>query len=70
MELGGFRIREQRMAEEEASRRAAQDISSPKHILQFGRAARHRAETGSTWDHIRERLAQAYDLVLRGHGRR
>ena len=40
---------------------------SPKQILQFGRAARHRAETELTWDHFRERLAQAYDLVLSRH---
>jgi glycosyltransferase involved in cell wall biosynthesis len=43
---------------------------SPKQILQFGRAARYRAETELTWDHFRERLAQAYDLVLRRHGSR
>jgi glycosyltransferase involved in cell wall biosynthesis len=44
--------------------------NSPKRILQFGRAARHRAETELTWDHFRERLAQAYDLVLRRHASR
>ena len=44
--------------------------NSPKRILQFGRAARHRAETELTWDHFRERLARAYDLVLRRHASR
>jgi glycosyltransferase involved in cell wall biosynthesis len=43
---------------------------SPKRILQFGRAAAQRAETELTWDHFRERLARAYDLVLRRHGGR
>jgi glycosyltransferase involved in cell wall biosynthesis len=38
---------------------------SPRRILQFGRAARQRAEAEFTWDHFRERLARAYDLVLR-----
>jgi glycosyltransferase involved in cell wall biosynthesis len=38
---------------------------SPQRILQYGRAARQRAETEFTWDHFRERLARAYDLVLR-----
>ena len=38
---------------------------SPRRILQYGRAARQRAETEFTWDHFRERLARAYDLVLR-----
>jgi glycosyltransferase involved in cell wall biosynthesis len=42
--------------------------NSPKRILQFGRAARQRVETELTWDHFRERLARAYDLVLRRHG--
>ena len=42
--------------------------NSPKRILQFGRAARLRAETELTWDHFRERLARAYDLALRQHG--
>jgi glycosyltransferase involved in cell wall biosynthesis len=41
--------------------------NSPRRILQFGRAARERAEAELTWDHFRERLAQAYDLVLRRH---
>ena len=43
---------------------------SPKRILQFGRAAVQRAEEELTWDHFRERLAGAYDLVLRRHGGR
>ena len=43
---------------------------SPKRVLQFGRAAVQRAETELTWDHFRERLARAYDLVLRRHGGR
>lgn len=38
---------------------------SPRRILHFGRAARERAEAEFTWDHFRERLARAYDLVLR-----
>ena len=38
---------------------------SPQRIFQYGRAARQRAETEFTWDHFRERLARAYDLVLR-----
>jgi glycosyltransferase involved in cell wall biosynthesis len=38
---------------------------SPRRILQYGRAARQRAEAEFTWDHFRERLARAYDLVLR-----
>ena len=38
---------------------------SPRRILQYGRAARQRAEAELTWDHFRERLARAYDLVLR-----
>jgi glycosyltransferase involved in cell wall biosynthesis len=38
---------------------------SPQRILQFGRAARQRAEAEFTWDHFRQRLARAYDLVLR-----
>jgi len=42
---------------------------SPQRIFHFGRAARHKAETELTWDHFRERLAQAYDLVLRRRGR-
>jgi glycosyltransferase involved in cell wall biosynthesis len=41
--------------------------NSPQRILQFGRAARRRAETQLTWEHFRQRLAQAYDLVLRQH---
>jgi glycosyltransferase involved in cell wall biosynthesis len=39
--------------------------NSPRRILQYGRAARQRAEAELTWDHFRERLARAYDLVLR-----
>jgi glycosyltransferase involved in cell wall biosynthesis len=39
--------------------------NSPQRILQYGRAARQRAEAELTWDHFRERLARAYDLVLR-----
>ena len=39
--------------------------NSPWRILQYGRAARQRAEDELTWDHFRERLARAYDLVLR-----
>ena len=39
--------------------------NSPRRILQYGRAARQRAETEFTWDHFRERLARAYDLVRR-----
>ncbi|HEY5743899.1 MAG TPA: glycosyltransferase family 4 protein [Terrimicrobiaceae bacterium] len=42
---------------------------SPRRILQFGRAARQRAEAELTWDHFRQRLARAYDLVLRRSGR-
>jgi glycosyltransferase involved in cell wall biosynthesis len=42
---------------------------SPRRILQFGRAARKRAEAELTWDHFRQRLARAYDLVLRRRGR-
>jgi glycosyltransferase involved in cell wall biosynthesis len=38
---------------------------SPRRILYFGRAARQRAEAEFTWDHFRERLARAYDRVLR-----
>ena len=38
---------------------------SPRRIFQYGRAARQRAEAEFTWDHFRERLARAYDLVLR-----
>ena len=38
---------------------------SPQRIMHFGRAARQRAEAEFTWDHFRERLARAYDLVLR-----
>lgn len=38
---------------------------NPELVRQFGAAARHRAETELTWDHFRERLARAYDLVLR-----
>lgn len=38
---------------------------SPRRILHLGRAARQRAEAEFTWDHFRERLARAYDLVLR-----
>jgi glycosyltransferase involved in cell wall biosynthesis len=41
--------------------------NSPSRILEFGRAARRRAEAEFTWEHFRERLAQAYDLVLRQH---
>jgi glycosyltransferase involved in cell wall biosynthesis len=41
---------------------------SPKRVMQFGRAALQRAETELTWDHFRERLARAYDLVLRRRG--
>ena len=44
--------------------------SSPKKIRQFGRAARHRAETELTWNHFRGRLARAYDLALRRHAER
>lgn len=36
----------------------------PATIRQFCQAARHRAETEFTWDHFRERLANAYRLVL------
>ena len=39
--------------------------NSPRRILQCGRVARQRAEAELTWDHFRERLARAYDLVLR-----
>ena len=39
--------------------------TSPRRVLQYGRAARQRAEAEFTWDHFRERLARAYDLVLR-----
>jgi glycosyltransferase involved in cell wall biosynthesis len=69
------------MAEEESSGRAVQDApvddavalanairrlyKSPRRILQYGRAARQRGEAELTWDHFRERLARAYDLVLR-----
>ena len=42
--------------------------NSPRRILQYGRAARQRAETRLSWDHFRERLARAYDLVLRRQG--
>jgi hypothetical protein len=38
---------------------------SPQRILEYGRAARQRAEAEFTWDHFRERLARAYDFVLR-----
>ena len=38
---------------------------TPRRILQYGRAARQRAEAEFTWDHFRERLARAYDFVLR-----
>jgi glycosyltransferase involved in cell wall biosynthesis len=38
---------------------------TPELVRQFSAAARHRAETELTWDHFRERLARAYDLVLR-----
>ena len=42
--------------------------NSPRRILQYGRAARQRAETRLSWEHFRERLARAYDLVLRRQG--
>jgi glycosyltransferase involved in cell wall biosynthesis len=38
---------------------------SPRRIFHLGRAARQRAEAELTWDHFRERLARAYDVVLR-----
>jgi len=38
---------------------------APERLREYGRAARQRAEAEFTWDHFRERLARAYDLVLR-----
>ncbi len=38
---------------------------NPELVRQFSVAARHRAETELTWDHFRDRLARAYDRVLR-----
>lgn len=38
---------------------------APEMIRRFGLAGRERAETELTWDHFRERLAAAYDRVLR-----
>lgn len=40
----------------------------PDLVRLYSAAARHRAETELTWDHFRERLARAYDLVLRRAG--
>jgi len=37
----------------------------PELVRSFSVAARARAENELTWDHFRERLARAYDLVLR-----
>lgn len=37
---------------------------APELVRQFSAAARVRAENELTWDHFRERLARAYDLVL------
>jgi glycosyltransferase involved in cell wall biosynthesis len=38
---------------------------APELVRSFSVAARMRAENELTWDHFRERLARAYDLVLR-----
>lgn len=38
---------------------------APELVRQYSVAARARAEKELTWDHFRERLARAYDLVLR-----
>lgn len=39
--------------------------NAPDLVRRFGAAARAKAERELTWDHFRERLARAYDLVLR-----
>lgn len=50
----------------DALARSIQDLyDHPETIREYCANARHRAETEFTWDHFRQRLAQAYDLVLR-----
>lgn len=50
----------------DALARAIRDLyDHPATIREYCANARHRAETEFTWDHFRDRLAKAYDLVLR-----
>jgi len=50
----------------DALARAIRDLyDHPETIRQYCANARQRAENEFTWDHFRQRLARAYDLVLR-----